>query len=52
MNVQGQNLIVTFWVQGRGFVEALAWDWRRDEKVLIQSPNAAGMVGVFAYPHC
>ncbi|KAG9044412.1 hypothetical protein FS837_008190 [Tulasnella sp. UAMH 9824] len=43
MGMQGRNLIVTLSNQGRGFGEALAWDWRRDEKVLVQSPNAPGV---------
>ncbi|KAG8910801.1 hypothetical protein FRC01_006122 [Tulasnella sp. 417] len=48
MGVEGQNLVATFSNQGRNFSEALIWDWRRDEKVSVQTPNAAGLLWFMA----
>lgn len=48
MGIEGRNVIVTFSNHGRDWSEALVWDWRRNEKVVVQSPNAAGVVRISA----
>ncbi|KAG8953044.1 hypothetical protein FRC04_002990 [Tulasnella sp. 424] len=41
MGIQGQNVVVTF-PEGRDWSEALIWDWRNDERNVVQSPRPAG----------
>ncbi|KAG9051206.1 hypothetical protein FS837_011322 [Tulasnella sp. UAMH 9824] len=43
MGIEDRNVVVTISNHGRDWSEALVWDWRRNEKVVVQSPNAPGV---------